>query len=536
MKRIYIWFTFGFILVVLLATFFAFRDDFAEKSAIIPENDPTKTSRFRDVSSTLRVGVITTPPFLGNPYASLNAPTIFTWSAIFDSLTFVAHDGDARPWLATSWEASSPHTWIFKLREDVLFSNGEKFTSDAVVNAVEYLISTEAQKEVVANMLNSVAGARMIDDYTVEIVTKSPNIMFPREAASLRIVAPEHWRKLGPQKFAQEPHGTGPFIVESWHPSVVRLRAFTDSWRPPHFDRLEILSVPEGQARVQGMLSGQLDIILGGTPDLTARLPAEGHQVIVVPGSGTFSFAFILNPKHPAFDERNIPLTDIRVRQAINYAVDKQAFVDILLDGQTVVPSQPAPRIAFGHDPALQPYPYNPDKARTLLEEAGYADGFPLVIEVLSVGWEAIYERAASDLRAVGIDVQLLTFTLPQYIRAVHTGDFRGQGFIMDFPTAPQMDPMRGMRLHSCLWKVPWLCIEDDQKLIDATMSEFDLAKRLSMTKRLMRIYRDQAYVLNLYEQVNIYGVRKGLKGFEAEGLFIRYDLLRDYPTKTGAN
>jgi len=531
MKRRHIWFVLGFILVALIATLFTFRDDSVVKSTSIPDADSETIKRYSDVLPALRVGVITTPPFLGNPYASLNAPTIFTWSAIFDSLTFVGHDGDARPWLATSWEASSPHTWIFKLREDVVFSNGEKFTSDAVVNAVEYLTSTEAQTEVVANMLSSLAGALAIDDYTVEIVTKNPNIMFPREAASLRIVAPDHWRKLGPQAFAQEPHGTGPFIVESWDPAVVRLRAFADSWRPPHFGRLEILAVPEGQARVQGMLSGQLDIILGATPDLTARLPAADHQVIVVPGSGTFSFAFVLNPKHPAFDERNIPLTDVRVRQAINYAVDKQALVDVLLDGQTVVPSQPAPRIAFGHDPLLKPYPYDPDKARLLLAQAGYANGFPLVIEVLSVGWEAIYERAAADLRAVGIDTELRTFTLPQYIRAVHTGDFRGQGFIMDFPTAPQMDPMRGMRLHSCLWKVPWLCIKDDQKLIDATMREFDLAKRLSMTKRLMRIYRDQAYVLNLYEQVNIYGVRKGLKGFEAEGLFIRYDLLRDQPT-----
>ena len=92
----------------------------------------------------------------------------------------------------------------------------------------------------------------------------------------------------------------------------------------------------------------------------------------------------------------------------------------------------------------------------------------------------------------------------------------------------PQMDALRGIRLHSCLWKSPWLCDADDQKLIDAALAEPSLARREQLTQDIMRLYTEQAYMLYLFERVDYYGVRGGLEGFEAEGLFIRYDTIRE--------
>lgn len=483
-------------------------------------------------SETLRVGVLGLPAMLGNPYASLNAPTIYTWSAIFDSLTYVGLDGEVKPWLATSWEATSPTTWKFKLQEGVTFSNGEVFTSDAVINAVDYLISDDALTEVVAQMLSSMAGARALDDYTVEITTKTPNILFPREAASLRIVAPDHWRKLGREAFAQEPHGTGPFQVVSWEPAVARMEAFEESWRPPHFKKLEVYAVPEGPQRIQGIISGRLDVVLGTIPDQMAELERAGHQWISLPGTGIYTFAMILNRAHPAFGPANEPLTDVRVRRAINYAIDREAYIEVLLSNTSRAPSQPVPPSVFGHNPDLEPYPYDPEQAKALLVEAGYPDGFDLVFEVVPgtsiPNGVAIYQKIAEDLGKVGINVELKTFPLPQYFNAVHTGGFKGQGFMMDFPTAPQLDALRGMRLHSCLWKTPWLCDEGDQAMIDAAMAEPDLARREALTQDIMRRYHEQAYLIYLFERVDYYGLRAGLEGFEAEGLFIQYDKIRD--------
>ena len=138
----------------------------------------------------LRIGVLGVPPTKGQPYASMNAPTIYTWAAVFDSLTFVGHDGQVRPWLATSWRNLDPLTWEFSLRQGVTFSNGEPFTADAVVYAVGYLTSAEAQGDVVATMLNSLDRAWAVGDETVIIKTKTPNPMLPREAATLRVQNP----------------------------------------------------------------------------------------------------------------------------------------------------------------------------------------------------------------------------------------------------------------------------------------------------------------------------------------------------------
>lgn len=483
-------------------------------------------------SDTLRIGVLGLPAMLGNPYGSLNAPTIYTWSATFDSLTYVGLDGQVKPWLATSWEATSPTTWRFKLREGVTFSNGEVFTSDAVVNAVDYLISDEALTEVVAQMLNSMAGARALDDYTVEITTKTPNVLFPREAASLRIVAPDHWRKLGREAFARDPHGTGPFRVTSWEPAVARMEAFEDSWRPPSFKKLDVYAVPEGPQRIQGIISGQLDVVLGTIPDQMEELERAGHQWISLPGTGIYTFAMILNRDHPAFGPENEPLMDVRVRRALNYAIDREAYIEVLLSNTSRAPSQPVPSTVFGYNPDLEPYPYDPEQAKALLAEAGYADGFDLIFEVVPgtsiPNGVAIYQKIAEDLGKIGVNVELKTFPLPQYFNAVHTGSFKGQGFMMDFPTAPQLDALRGMRLHSCIWKTPWLCDAGDQAKIDAAMAEPDLDRREVLTQDIMRRYHEQAYLIYLFERVDYYGLRAGLEGFEAEGLFIQYDKIKE--------
>jgi peptide/nickel transport system substrate-binding protein len=492
------------------------------------DDSQTQTDTAPESADTLRMAVLALPVTMGNPYSSLNAPTIYTWSAIFDGLTFVRQDGTLEPWLATSWKATSPTTWEFKLRDDVFFSNGEHFTADAVLNAVEYIKTPEAVTGSVAQMLNSIAGARVINDYTVEITTKTPNVMFPNEAASLRIVAPDHWRKLGPVAFARDPHGTGPYRTVSWEPAVVRMEAFEGSWRKPHFKKLEVYAVPDANQRVQGVISGRLDVILGSVPDAMERLEAEGHQWIQIPGGGIILFSFILNPDHPAFGPANEPLMDVRVRRALNYAVNREAYIEALLNNTTRAPSQPATDGVFGYDPTLEPYPYDPEQAKALLAEAGYEDGFDLVIEVVTgtpiPNGEAIFQQVAEDIRAIGVRVELKTFAMAQYFNAIHTGDFKGQGFMMDFPVAPQMDALRGLRLHSCLWKSPWLCNADEQEMINAAMTAPDMEQRLALTQEIMRRYHEQAYMLYLFERVEYYGMRAGLEGFSSDGLFIRYE------------
>ena len=480
--------------------------------------------------SVLRVGIPAIPPFLGNPQASMNAPTIYTYSAIFDGLTFVGHDGEVRPWLADSWERVDDLTWLFNLRRGVQFSNGEPFTADAVVSVVEYLMTPEASVEATAAMFTSLAGAKAIDRYTVEITTKWPNAVFDREASTLRIHEPKQWERLGRLGFAREPVGTGPFVVEAWEPTMVVLKAFKDSWRPPNFDRLELKQIPEMAARVQALNSAQMDLVIALGPDDVPAVEASGNMLAVVEGSGTFVIQFILNPLHPSYGPDHAPLQDVKVRQALNYAVDKDAITEKIFGGYNEPTGQPANQIALGHNPTLDPYPYDPDKARILLEEAGYKDGFDIAIEVLpnaTPGGNAFFQLIQANWAEVGVNLELVSITMPQYLSLIHVGDTDSQGFMMDYPSAPSMDVLRAFRLHSCLWKTPWICTPELQAKIDRAMATADLDARTGLAEEIMTEFHEQAYALWLFEQVNFYGHQPGLSGFSAEGLFIKYDELR---------
>ena len=173
-----------------------------------------------------------------------------TWGALFDSLTAVDGSATPQPALATSWRAVDPLTWHFELRRGVSFSNGERFNAAAVVATVAYLRSEAAAGLSVARELQPIAAAEALDEYTVRFRTHQPTLILPALLAGMRIVAPGHWRHLGPEGFAQDPVGTGPFKLESWSPARVELVAYPNSWRAPKGDRLELYEILEPSARL----------------------------------------------------------------------------------------------------------------------------------------------------------------------------------------------------------------------------------------------------------------------------------------------
>jgi peptide/nickel transport system substrate-binding protein len=308
---------------------------------------------------TLRVGVYSLPRGLGNPHSSIAGSEMNTWAAIFDSLTRVDANARVIPWLATGWQSLDPLTWRFELRKDVRFSNGEPFNADAVLAALGYLMSDEAAGESVAREFSGIAGASRVDEYAVEITTAMPVAILPALMAGLRIPAPEQWRRLGPKGFAREPIGSGPYQVENWGPARVDLRAFRGSWRPPLINRLEIYEILDPSSRLQGLQSGRLDIVLALTADDMPLVARNGDQPYVDDGLGVSGLSFIT--------VKEGPLQDVRVRQALNYAVDKDAIVNILLGGHTRPAGQPAPHHGTGYNTDAKPHPYDPDKSRALL-------------------------------------------------------------------------------------------------------------------------------------------------------------------------
>ena len=466
----------------------------------------------------MRIGLVSLPQDLGNPYGSYTIPTVTPGLAVFDSLTVVDIEGTLQPWIAERWESIDPLTWHFTLKPNVTFSNGEPFDAAAAAAALNYFASGDGLIEVVAQSVIDVASARAIDPLVLEVKTKAPNILLPRRLSGIRIPAPGPWAELGRRGFAQAPVGSGPFIATRWGTTQVDLIANTNSWRAPKLDRIEVKAVPEITTRVQGLITGALDIALDIGPDDGPILETAGAQLNIRPSGRVQLLTFM--------SIGDSPLADVRVRQALNYAVNKQQIIDILLGGATEPSGQAAVKASFGYNPDVPAYPYDPDKARALLAEAGYPDGFDLPADMTPgamAGDGAWYLQIANNLADVGVRVTYQSYPFTMHIRKIRQGGWKGDAFGMDFNNLPSLDVLWPLRIHSCLWAAPWHCRPDWVPLIEDAEQEFDLEERRRKTQALVQLYHDEPTSLYLWEMPGVDGVSDRVLNYQPRHAFINF-------------
>ncbi|MBL8629319.1 MAG: ABC transporter substrate-binding protein, partial [Rhodospirillaceae bacterium] len=371
------------------------------------------------VEGTIRMAGTVLPPQMGNPYATSATPTITTTSAIYDGLTRLSSDGKLMPWLAVSWSNVDAKTWRFQLRKDVLFSNGKPFTARDVAANVNYLAKGSRPTDNILRDLPPLESAAVVDDFTVDIVTKTPVPTFPRYATILLMPESESFLRLGTEEFSKTPVGTGPFAVEKWEPNKATLKAFEKSWRKPKEAVLEILTLPEATSRVQAVISGRADVAVGLGPDDIQGLEAAGGKGVSWRDGSVAGISLV--------NTREGPLQDVRVRRALNYAVNRQPIVDVIYQGKTVPANQPAARDVLGYNEALPMFDFDPAKARKMLAEAGYPKGFKFVMEMSGTNSAtlAAYQQVAADLANVGVTMEIRPVQLAQYLKNNFiTGEF----------------------------------------------------------------------------------------------------------------
>jgi len=456
---------------------------------------------------TVTVGLLTFPPALGNPYTGLNMPSTMPWDAVFDTVTRLDHDGTAQPWLATAWERIGPERWRFTLRDDVTFSNGEAFDANALTVAVTFLTSQEGRSTSLGSDLRSVTGAETAGPNQVDILTDGPNVLLPLYLARLFIPAPGHWQDLGAEAFAQDPVGSGPFQVDDWGTGAIAMSAFQQSWRAPKADAVVIRKIPDARSRLQGLLSDALDVAFNLNPEDRAEVEQAGH-----------TFYVRLDPHHVYISFVTVvdsPVQNETVRIALNHAVDREAITEIIMDGATEPATQPAIRPAFGYDPSIEWWPYDPAQARQLLAEAGYPDGFDMAIALVPGNGgnaELAVQKVAQDLAAVGVNVTLKSITLAQLVSYLYEGGWDVPAFNM---FGSGYDPLRTYRLKSCLWQTPYYCYPDTVPMIEAARNAPDLETRRERTQALMAYERQHPSTIPLYRRPGFDGVSKNLKGYD---------------------
>jgi peptide/nickel transport system substrate-binding protein len=464
----------------------------------------------------------------GNPYRANGTPSNFIWLGIFDALTRLDPDGNLVPALATSWQNVDPNTWQFKLRQNVTFSNGEPFTSEAVVAAITWLKTDEGRRSIIGNEVRNIASAQAIDDHTVLIRTDLPDAILPNRLNAMLIVAPTAWADLGPDAYAKDPAGTGSFVVTDWGDTsgVAELIARKDSWRPPHVDGVQMTNLPDNAARIQALLAGQVDIAGNINIDDIELVDGLGFSTVNAPIFGVMSLTFRLE------EDRDTPLRDIRVRQALNYAVDKQAIADALLLGVTVPGGQPAGQLTFGHNPEIEPYPYDPDKARALLSQAGYPDGFDLTFAVMIErvpGDSAIYQTVANYLSQIGVRLELQTVTFPTWINNYLPGTWNDNidGFTLSWNALPYNDVLRPMEYFSCLKAVPFYCDQALTAKIVAAAAVMEEDLRRDRLFDLAQEFHTRAPSLFLVEMFDLFAHAPHVSNLKVANKVVMYENVR---------
>jgi peptide/nickel transport system substrate-binding protein len=469
---------------------------------------------------TLRVAVNALPQFLGHPFASTARPTVFTTGAIYDGLVKFDGDGTLMPWLAVAWENVDDYTWRFTLRDGVTFSNGTPLTSDSIKAAVDWLTSDASVRDGVRGEIQFLKGVRILDRLTAEITTTTPVPNMPNYTGSLIMVDAPRFRELGRQGYAEAPVGTGPFKAENWGASKITMTANESSWHAPKLDRLEIIAMPDISGRVQALLSGRVDVAIGLGPD--ERLSVEAGGAVskgwLDPSVAAITFVTV----------HGGPLADVRVRQALNYAVDKQAIITNLFGGATTPATQGVSHQAYGYNPDLKPYPYDPEKAKVLLADAGYPDGFAFeFLTQTGLGSSTLlFQQVAADLARVGVYMEIRQLPASAYLTAIlRDPDHGGAGaHAVIWPAWPTFDALRPLLMHSCLRRPAWHCDEAIQPKIEEALAEWDPERGLKLRQELMAYTRDSAPAIFLHESPEFAGLSPRVTGYRQMHGYINYN------------
>jgi peptide/nickel transport system substrate-binding protein len=420
---------------------------------------------------------------------------------VFDAL--VAYQGQTLKLtgkLAESWKMIDERTWEFALRQGVKFHNGDDFTAKDVLYSIGLYRGERSPKKVYTEQI---ADVEQVDPFTIRVRTRDPNPSLFPNLAELFIMPSEAREKIGEEAFARQPVGSGPYrVVEFARGERLVLEANPTYWRgQPQPAKLTLRPIADPSTRVSELKSGGVQIIAGLPVARLKELDEGDTELLRLKGARTIIYPFNTTAR---------PFDDVRVRQAANYAVNREAVVKNILEGYGELLHGPFATSWLGYDPNLQPYPYDPARARQLLAEAGYPGGVDGVFTISNGVFlrdREIAEAMAAQLAEVGIRVQLVPTE-----RAKLTSDWLNglsQGLTSaQWGTASDPDPM----LNWAFYKRPGHKPDEQlNSLIEQTQRAVDPEQRQRLLQQLGHYAHDQAYWLFIHAQDEFYARRKGI-------------------------
>jgi peptide/nickel transport system substrate-binding protein len=438
------------------------------------------------------------------------------YDQIYNKLIRVDADNKLVPDLAASWEVIEPTVWRFHLQEGVKFHNGEVFDAEDVKYTIEFSMVPENKRLVGTIGVHQVEKVDIVDPYTIDITTKEPVGTLAGYLTRMYILPNEYFASLGAEGFDATPVGTGPFKVIDWkRDDYVNLEAYGEYWEGrPKVDKIEVRILPEPSSRVAALRAGDVNLILDTFPEFVDQLKADGFTVLSVPIGQAHLYGFGRET------QRIEPLQDKRVRQAILYANDTAAIVEAVGQGLTrELDGQLAPPGATGYTPSVHAYPYDPEKARELLAEAGYADGFTMPLKSTAgkiFKDKETTEAMVSYLADVGItaDVEWLESSVWAERYLNNTLDEGGM-FSASLVIVPPMDVMISYIQYVCSSPRKFWCNERYDELQALQDAETDPEKRAGYLAEMTQILHDEAIMYFVFQVPYVYSWAPEVQGPE---------------------
>jgi peptide/nickel transport system substrate-binding protein len=380
----------------------------SQELTALPTTAPVPEDVTTDKVVVLTASAITTL----DPYRMVtHRPEESVAAHLWDALVWINEDLEPEPWLAESWNLINDYTWEFTLRQEVTFHNGEPFDARAVAFSLERISSLEGSVETFAEDVGLKA-VEVVDDYTVRLSTEEADASLVYKLAGVEIVPPGYYDEIPNEELARAPIGSGPYRLVSWDPTgQLVLEANPDYWRgAPTIKTLIFATEPDLDRRLEALARGEAHIISDLTPDRVAEAETGNTHLVAIEGLRRLFIGIRA--------EAGTPLADVKVRQALNYAVSVEAIIQNLMAGYG---QRYGSWVNPPHDnSALLPWIYDSERAKSLLKEAGYPDGFKIAMD-MPIGryyrGQEIAQAVAADLAAIGIEVEIHTYEWSTYVQ-----------------------------------------------------------------------------------------------------------------------
>ena len=482
---------------------------------------------------TLTVGLDQEPPTI-DPHASPSAVTYQITSSVMESLMFMGTDGKVVPWLATAYKISPDgKSFTFTLRKDAKFSDGTPVNAAAVKWNFDRIVDPNFKAGGALLSLTGYAGSKVIDDYTVQVNFKEANAPFLIYASgvTLGLVSPKTTPAQG-DAVNQKPVGSGAFVVTEYsqkdhvtiarNPDYNRKAPWSDHQGPSYLDRIVFKIIPEPGTRTATIESGETQMIstINFPAAVLARLEKDKNfRVERNPYQGA--------PRLWALNVTIPPTNDLKVRQALNYGVNRAAFVESVYNGLGKAACAPLTQAMLPAPALCAQYAYNPQKASQLFDEAGWRigpsnirvkDGKPLTILINSINYGAgnapEIELLQGQLLQLGIDAKIKSQARPPWYEDNYHCATNGP--VLFLRSIDWDNVMYGLfssaTVHS---NFNWSCYSNPEvdKLITDGKAEFDPAKRRAIYLRIEKILIDQAITVPLVDELSVWVMRGNVKG-----------------------